>query len=242
MPRSLGPVRFGRLCTQPKAKPLESENQLFWLPDELLLEIAMELLWRDILSWRQTCKRLWDITKSSDIWRSLVDKESRQTFWLELPIKFYTSEELEHHFLRRKSAEARYEKAEKNLVLSQRTLPIKMALPLDSAFLVPGGRWLLISTSRGSVNYYDLNSEDDTGRELIPERYDKRRSSMCIDVDLTSPALKFNLALTNLDYTQFMHDRQAAIEVWQVDLVVDAQGKGIALNAKSRASFLQEPA
>ncbi|TFK72874.1 hypothetical protein BDN72DRAFT_855235 [Pluteus cervinus] len=225
---------------QTKAKPLLKKNLLFCLPDELLVEIAMELLWRDLVYLRQTCTRLRGITKSLAIWRSLARREPRQTLCLELPIESYTCEELESHFLLRKSAEVRYEKGEKGLPFSQRILPIKMALPLDSASLVPGGRWLLISTSRGSVNYYDLNSEDYTGRELIPERYIERRSSMCIDTDWSSSILKFNLALTNLDYTQV--NRQADIEVWQVNLVVDAQGKGIALSAKSLSHFLQEPA
>ncbi|TFK64613.1 hypothetical protein BDN72DRAFT_260594 [Pluteus cervinus] len=239
MPQSLVPIRFGRLCTQAKAKPLESEIHLLWLPDELLLEIARELLWRDILSLRQTCKRLWDITKSSDIWRSLVCRESRQTLWLELPVESYTSEELERLLLRRKSAEARYEAAAKDVVLPQWILPVDIDISLDCAWLIPGGRWFLISTSRGSVNYYDLHSEDHLGRELIPERYDERRSSICIDVDSNSPILTFNLALANSDY--MTGDRQATLEIWQVSLVVDEEGKGVALKAQSLADFLQEP-
>ncbi|TFK68987.1 hypothetical protein BDN72DRAFT_897708 [Pluteus cervinus] len=117
---------------------------------------------------RQTCTRLRDITKSLEIWQLLVRREPRQTLCLELPVESYACEELESHFLRRKSAEVRYEKAGKEFPFSGRILPIKLALPLDSASLVPGGRWLLISTSRGSVNYYDLNAEDNSGHELIP--------------------------------------------------------------------------
>ncbi|TFK64612.1 hypothetical protein BDN72DRAFT_846438 [Pluteus cervinus] len=214
---------------------------LFLLPNELLVEIVKALSWRDVLRLRQTCKRLLRVTRSLEIWRSLVRRESRQTSWLELPVESYTSEELERLLLRRKSAEARYEVAAKDVVLPQRVLPVGMDLPVDSVCLIPGGRWLLISTSRGSVNYYDLHSEEPLGRELIPERYDERRSSMCIDVDLNSQILKFNLALTNLDWTMDASDRQATLEIWQVNLVVDEQGKGVALKAQSLADFLQEP-
>ncbi|TFK72876.1 hypothetical protein BDN72DRAFT_284575 [Pluteus cervinus] len=256
MPGSRIPIRSGRFSTkiQRQPKPLDSvpqekgkasrrENLLFRLPDELLVEIVKEVMWRDALRLRRTCSRLRDITRSLRVWQSFARRESRQTLWLELPVESYNSEELEHLILRRKSADTRYEKSVESLILPQRTLPFRRDGQYDSLCLVPGGRWLLFSTRRGSVTYYDLNSEGFTRQELIPEKRTKSITSMCVDVDLDSPTLKFNLVLVTVEFSGPVDGHQALIEVWQVDLAVDERGKGVALTASDGplASFLQEP-
>ncbi|TFK57822.1 hypothetical protein BDN72DRAFT_866462, partial [Pluteus cervinus] len=177
------------------------------------------------------------------VWQSFAHRESRQTLWLELPVDSYSSEELEHLILRRKSAEIRCEKPVESLILPQRALPLRRDSRYDSLCLVPGGRWLLVSTRRGSVTFYDLNSKEFIGRELIPEKCTKRVTSMCIEVDTESPTLKFHLVLVTVEFLPNEGDHQGLIEVWQVDLVVNERGKGVALTAGDRplASFLQEP-
>ncbi|TFK72870.1 hypothetical protein BDN72DRAFT_876262 [Pluteus cervinus] len=223
-------------------------KKLLSLPTELLTEVMINLSWLSVLHARRTCRRLQDVSKSSVVWRHLVRQESRYLLRLEQPVESYSSDELEYILLRRKNAEVRYERAANGsgLELRQRTLPVSTLSYLDCVRLVPGGRWLLISTRHGSVKYYDLSTQDHIGRILIPRRYIKSKSWMSIDVDMNSPTLQFNLALINLDLKVHWDGRsnsQSQIEIWGISLVVDESGRGIGLSAghEARSSFLQEP-
>ncbi|TFK64192.1 hypothetical protein BDN72DRAFT_280278 [Pluteus cervinus] len=211
--------------------PDQKRTMFFSLPDELLIEIAKEASWRDILTLRQTCRRLMDITKSSKVWRCLASREFRQTLWLESSSESYSAEELEVLILRRKRADHTYEIARDGDILPQRILPITAEKHHNLVCLVPGGRWLLISNKDGTISYHDINSGDCAGHELIPATTQSRLpGSISVDVDLDSPVLKFNLALFRFEYPLNSED---FIEIWQVDLVVDERGKGVGLTANN---------
>ncbi|TFK60976.1 hypothetical protein BDN72DRAFT_850049 [Pluteus cervinus] len=105
--------------------------------------------------------------------------------------------------------------------------------------LLPGGRWLLISTHIGSVLYYDLDALEVTANVLIPEQPFQCTTLISPDLDTTSPTLRFNLAFSkqNLDDST----SKEPLEVWQVDLVSDDTGRGVGLRAICLKSFYSEP-
>ncbi|TFK72853.1 hypothetical protein BDN72DRAFT_855220 [Pluteus cervinus] len=223
-------------------------TKLLSLPTELLTEVMKNMTWKSVMRARKTCRRLQDVSKSLAVWRHLVRQEPRFSLCLEQPIEAYSSDELEYFLLRRKKTEVGYERAANGsgFELRRRILPVSTNSTYDCARLVPGGRWLLISTRHGSVKYYDLSTQDPTGRLLIPKRYIRSTSWMCVDVDMNSPTLRFNLALTNLDRNCDWGgciNFQRRFEIWEVSLVVDESGRGVGLSAghKAQSSFLQEP-
>ncbi|TFK64557.1 hypothetical protein BDN72DRAFT_262059 [Pluteus cervinus] len=164
------------------------------LPEELLVEIVKVLEWGDILRIRRTSKRLNAISRSLSVWGAMVKNVPPQMLWLERPMKTYSAAELERLFLRRRRAEAGYEAIANRGLPRWRTIEVEepVMLPFD---IVPGGRWLLVPNKKGRILYYDLDQQDRPGRVLVPEKGFLCSPQMSIDVDFTSPYLKFNLAV-----------------------------------------------
>ncbi|TFK68357.1 hypothetical protein BDN72DRAFT_841926 [Pluteus cervinus] len=127
--------------------------------------------------------------------------------------------------------------------------------------LVEGGRWLLVGTYEG-VLYYDLDAEwpGVAERSLIDQRTPSMIQrvpavSMGVDIDRSSPILKFNLALI-FSKAAMEFEVPGRVEVWEVrlqDVTVPANleegnsyrlGPGTSLDqlvATQLTSFSQEP-
>ncbi|TFK68085.1 hypothetical protein BDN72DRAFT_64469 [Pluteus cervinus] len=213
------------------------EKGLSAVPEELLVDIVKALEWRDILHIRQTSRRLNSISRSTSVWRSVVESVPPRLLWLERPIKTYSSQELERLFLRRQRAIAGYEALTNGATPRWRTIKVKDPPERKTMDVVPGGRWLLVPNARGSILYYDLDAHDSPAHVLIPKKPANCLTKMSIDVDSTCSYLRFNLALV----FYFLRQPDYRIEVWQVDLVLDELGQGIGLRADRQASFKQEP-
>ncbi|KDR66907.1 hypothetical protein GALMADRAFT_258797 [Galerina marginata CBS 339.88] len=219
------------------------------LPLELIIHIFILLHWRDILSIRRTCKTLFEASTSKIIWVHffLLHEQSMSGMpRLDRPIELYESRELERLFLRSESLDLVCRATGKKL-------PRKFNIPTKQAecvHLVEGGRWLLVVTRTGSVEYYDLDAESITGAPLIPNQIGGHPESeirMSIDMDENAPTLSFNLALSLIpprprsrlapssDPDTF--DSQK-IQVWRISLVIqDQTGRSIGLSASRLASF-----
>ncbi|TFK62082.1 hypothetical protein BDN72DRAFT_903535 [Pluteus cervinus] len=120
-------------------------------------------------------------------------------------------------------------------------IPISMKDIAGPAHIVRGGRWLLLATHAGPIVYYDLEAETPIAQVLTPEHERGHLVSMAVDMDSTSPTLKFNLAASRkfVDFTA--HVSTATVEVWQVNLILDGYERGIGLRAERLAMFDQEP-
>ncbi|TFK62084.1 hypothetical protein BDN72DRAFT_882845, partial [Pluteus cervinus] len=210
------------------------ERGLLLLPEELLIEIVKELDWYHLLAVRQTCKRLFLVSKSLPVWQNVVEREPHETLWLECPLRNYTAERLEYLFMRRKKAEER---------IIQGKEPHRTSIPTNcrdlreaAVHLVHGGRWLLVATRRGSLLYFDLDAQHHVAHILIPERGDDYSVGMAVDIDLTAPCLSFKVALAR----QNVNGSGGIVEVWQVDLILGGNKQGVGLRAEGLASFGQE--
>ncbi|TFK69865.1 hypothetical protein BDN72DRAFT_583507 [Pluteus cervinus] len=211
------------------------ESVLLSFPTELLVEVVKNLTCLDILHARVTCKRLYEVTKSLLVWRHVVAQEPRQRLWLERPINTYTSEELEGLALRRLSVEFGYDNLIKGAQPHQRT--ISVSYDIGRTKLVPGGRWLLVTTLRGGIFYYDLDCEDVGPNVLIPEGSTQCIMRIAIDVDVSSPYLKFNLAFWVSRYCPPINNANPCLNVWEIRLLLDDTGRGIGLEGNCRAKF-----
>ena len=69
---------------------------------------------------------------------------------------------------------------------------------VSSAFLVPGGRWLLVGCTDGSMTTYDLDASTLTGRQLIPRNDQCEPHFVSIDIDSLkqSPNLTFTMTVS----------------------------------------------
>jgi hypothetical protein len=75
------------------------------------------------------------------------------------------------------------------------------------ACLVPGGRWLLLGGSEGTVTSYDLDAPTLRGRLLVKLEggpHQQPIDHICVDIDELSPTLAFTMATTpEGHYSQF---------------------------------------
>ncbi|TFK62081.1 hypothetical protein BDN72DRAFT_964789 [Pluteus cervinus] len=222
------------------ARQWTGERGLLLLPDELLTEVVTQLEWQDILHVRQTCQRLNFASRSLFVWRSIVERASPELLWLECPISTYSSNDLEFLFLRRKRAEVGYKMVSKGLAPRRQVIPLSLKDIAGPAHLVRGGRWLLLATYHGAIVYYDLEAESPVSRALTPEHEEGALISIAVDMDSTSPTLRFNLAVSR-NFSIGRGDLRGVVEVWQVGLVLDGNNLGVGLHAERLASFDQEP-
>ena len=113
---------------------------------------------------------------------------------LEKPLDSYSAAELERWVLVRRSADIGWRREDmkysRNRWVSQ--------WHVSSAFLVPGGRWLLVGCVDGSMTTYDLDAATLTGRQLIPRDDQCEPKLLSIDIDSPnqSPDLTFTMAVS----------------------------------------------
>jgi len=109
-------------------------------------------------------------------------------------------------------------------------------------YLVEGGRWLLVGTRLGSIQYYDLNAVTISASPLIPSPIDGRSEiRISVDMDSATESLTFLIGvLTRSRSNGDLRSPQRWIQVWRVTAEVDSDGHVTGLNAEIRSSFREE--
>ncbi|KAF9444733.1 hypothetical protein P691DRAFT_323885 [Macrolepiota fuliginosa MF-IS2] len=133
------------------------------LPNEILLRIAKHLDCSNLLSIRMTCRTLYTITKTREVWRTVVrELQKRGASPLEEEANKYTTEELEQWSLRRSRFRSVLTGSAQP---SLRNRSVDLSRDLDFPFwkgyykLIPGGRWLLHGKA-SKVVAFDLDSDN----------------------------------------------------------------------------------
>ncbi|KAF4621452.1 hypothetical protein D9613_000057 [Agrocybe pediades] len=135
------------------------------IPSEIVIEILQHVDVLTILQIRQTCRHLYELSTARLIWVNLL-QECEHLFpgnvTLEKPLDMYSSEELERVVLVVESAELGWRTSD-GCPSRQRSIAVDARLGHSSdyykhAYLVPGGRWLLVFQAEGEISYYDLDS------------------------------------------------------------------------------------
>ncbi len=114
-----------------------------------------------------------------------------------------------------------------------------------SQYLVEGGRWLLVGTRFGSIQYYDLNAVAIAASTLIPSPIDgQSETRISVDMDSTSESLTFHVGVLTSRSPGGDGPRPPQharwIQVWRVMTEVDSDGDAIGLTAEIRSSFCEE--
>jgi len=118
-----------------------------------------------------------------------------RTFWLEKPLDLYTDRELEYINLRARTAVLALTQPKERALSTPETY-------LQSAHLLPGGRWLLFGARDGSVKYYDLNSLGEISEAviLVPSHFEQGANTLVrlpVEMDYDAAYLTFNLGVMN---------------------------------------------
>jgi hypothetical protein len=116
------------------------------------------------------------------------------------------------------------------------------------AYLVEGGRWLLVGTSLGAVEYYDLNTVSISATTLIPPPFDGRAEVwISVDMDSVVESLTFHVGVLTrprqgTNDPAYPHSPQYArwIQVWRVTTDVDLLGRVKGLTSELQSSFREE--
>lgn len=109
-------------------------------------------------------------------------------------------------------------------------------------YLVEGGRWLLVGTRLGSIQYYDLNAVTISASPLIPSPIDGQSEiQISVDTDSATESLTFLIGvLTRGRSNGDLRSPQRWIQVWRVTPEVDPSGYVTGLNAEIQSSFREE--
>lgn len=153
------------------------------LPDEIWTLVVLELELKDILAVRSTCRFMRDICAAKVVWRQIylqaLGPDIPKPFFLSKPLKEISAKSIERamrawrvgwtptvplqHFNRQ--VDASYLEGQH--------------LDLESVIVLPGGRWVVVASSLGSVWWFDL-SDDWTSTAAVEPR-------MLIPATLTVP-------------------------------------------------------
>jgi hypothetical protein len=113
---------------------------------------------------------------------------------------------------------------------------------------VEGGRWLLVGTSFGAVQYYDLHAVSISATILIPSLFDGRAEIwLSADMDSAAESLVFLLGVLtrcrpDTNDPVYPHSPWYAqwIQVWQITTEVDSHGCVRGLTSELKSSFCEE--
>ncbi|KAJ3500062.1 hypothetical protein NLJ89_g9957 [Agrocybe chaxingu] len=231
-------------------KYIARQRGLLDLPLEIKLEILKKLEWKDILLVRQTCRQLAEVTRERPIWLCLFSKHLLSTppyrLRLERPIVEYSSVELENIVLRWHRAEIGWT-SDGRMPFRERELQIDDDIH-RALYLVPGGRWLLVATRKGTVDYYDLDTPNPSPRVLVPPQFGSSADAMLhmsVDVDMVDESgtdclpLSFNVGL--LHQRRDIHPDTQQIQIWQVAFKVkNEDNESDSLYARCLSDFPDE--
>jgi len=173
--------------------------------------------------------------------------------WPEKPLDWYTSQELEHLILQWKSIKVGWAAnqwtepipRQRHFLMSDQSAPYVS----PCVCLVEGGRWLLVGTTFGSVQYYDLDALNISATSLIPPPFDGRAEMrISIDMDAITESLTFHLGILTRrrpggNDPEYPHSPGYAarwIQVWQVATEIDSHGNVKGLKSELKSSFCEE--
>ncbi|KAF4610707.1 hypothetical protein D9613_007291 [Agrocybe pediades] len=218
------------------------------LPMEISIAILEQVDFWDILRFRRTCKTFHEITKAKALWIHLFrecERLSPGALVLEKPLHMYSSSELERVVVVWKSTEVGWRTSD-GIPSRHRTIPITCTSPscksfghsgkqhgYSSAYLVPGGRWLITLHPEGGISYHDLESPDyDKPRTLVPNYLEIREGyhstrlvSFTVDIPGHRPSIQsFKLVQYVHAHAVKKHTGQYwPIKIWNVSFVFDGQ-------------------
>jgi hypothetical protein len=111
---------------------------------------------------------------------------------LEEPLESYSAQELERWVLLRRSADVGWKREGVKFTRIRWANKERVAV----VCMVPGGRWLLVGGTCGSVTVYDLDASTPTGRLLIPPNAVGEQPVEHIAIDAGSEQQSSNLTFT----------------------------------------------
>jgi hypothetical protein len=189
------------------------------------------------------------------VWLALVKRYiaiSPRQLWPEKPLDRHTSRDLELLVLRWKSVKAGWAANRSTTPIPrQRLFSIsEQSAPYVSPclYLVEGGRWLLVGTRFGAVQYYDLNAVNISAITLIPSLFDGLAEIwLSADMDSVAESLVFHLGVLtrrrpNTNDPAYPHSPRYArwIQVWQITTEVGSNGCVRGLTSELKSSFCEE--
>ncbi|EAU92205.1 hypothetical protein CC1G_13020 [Coprinopsis cinerea okayama7 len=165
----------GNLVQRSLASYRESRNpkhsRLLGLPYELLIDIATNLEWKDILQIRQTCRTLNRVSRERPVWLALLyryyETKFPRPFFLPKPLHFCSASDLERRITWWwKGVEGLMEPVE------IRKFQVVGLENEESSTItegpLPGGRYFLYTLEDGRVGYIDSEQPHPEFTELIP--------------------------------------------------------------------------
>jgi hypothetical protein len=164
-----------------------------------------------------------------------------RALWPEKPLGMHSCRELELLVLRWKRIKIGWAR---NGIPRQRHFFVSDPKSISPCvYLVEGGRWLLVGTKFGSIQYYDLNAVTISASTLIPSPFDGQ-SEIRISVDMDSDAefLTFHIGILTRPRPGGDDPQSKArwIQVWRVTAEVDSNDHVIGLAAELLSSFREE--
>ncbi|KAF9049119.1 hypothetical protein BJ165DRAFT_1593058 [Panaeolus papilionaceus] len=207
------------------------------LPTDILLSTVVALPWSDIILRVRRISRLFhDLTRSKALWVSLI-MHPRNIGLLSSrfvrPLDTYTSAELEEIFLCWKRTSLLWPRPDYSLddLRTRIITPTSSIQRCNQLILLPGGRWLLMSTIDASVLYIDLASKQPRHTTLIPPQVSSghrrttnlQRSRISVNVRPeagTPPSFTFAHAVLLKD-SEIPDDQELTISVWEVRCTLD---------------------
>ncbi|KAH6896475.1 hypothetical protein BKA70DRAFT_1316561 [Coprinopsis sp. MPI-PUGE-AT-0042] len=225
--------------------PASGLPRLATLPAEILVEVALNTDWNDILRLRQTCRSFADAAKARHVWLSLFRRYHAtvfpKPFPLPRPLDLCTSRDFETLVVGYFGWPQRYT----NKPHEQRTFNIRA----EHSHLLPGGCWALFVQPDGSVLSLHLEAPNASPQPLTPPSigapFCHLGTKVSFDFDLGISPLSFNLAVVHWSIGSdssgtdfgYMGDRMQYFYIYSVVARFDEQGNALGLHATEVASF-----
>ncbi|KAF6755071.1 hypothetical protein DFP72DRAFT_897141 [Ephemerocybe angulata] len=222
----------------------------------LLIVIAGELEWEDILRLRKVNRALSKISRSRDVWQTIylryLGTRIPRPYFLPKPLHVCGADDLEKAVV---DWEAEWPKV---IPTKQRVLDFSLngmrQIP-NEVELVPGGRWILWGHPDGSVSYSDL--EDNSGNGLfnllISPPFDneeplKTKALLAVDYATEQEGNQdvhhlrcFRIAVATCRRDSLSGERNTTqVDVWCVEVAYGDNGQAIGLRVKARLATFQD--
>ncbi|KAF6755073.1 hypothetical protein DFP72DRAFT_347475 [Ephemerocybe angulata] len=230
-------------------------GSLLDLPTEVLIVIAGNLEWNDVLRLRKVNRDFRKISQSRDVWRTIylryLGTRIPRPYFLPKPLHICGADDLEKAVV---DWEAEWPKVirAKSTVL-EFSLPGMPQLPSE-VDLVPGGRWILWGHSDGSVSYSDL--ENTSGNNpfnlLISPPFDNEEpliTEVRLAVDYATEQEEtpdnhhlgcFRLAVATCRRESLPGERDTTqVDIWCLEVMYDHNGQTVGLGVKARLATFQ---
>ncbi|KAH6908728.1 hypothetical protein BKA70DRAFT_1278581 [Coprinopsis sp. MPI-PUGE-AT-0042] len=213
---------------------------LVTLPTELHFEVLELLEWDDILCLRGVCKCLYDLSKTRRIWLYLFKHYAAtvfpKPFPLPKPLQYCSRNTLEglvcEYF--------RYSKElPQRLVRARQFTP---PLSVWQSYLLPGGRWAILSHCNGSLSYLDFHDDDLKATPLTPPPWEVGSDvfiALAVDIDHDSETLAFNIAIAfHMEESDGINQE---VHVWSVAVDYNSNWDAVGLSATLLSAFPEDP-